>query len=447
MEVNCKNDITIINPTNSIVDYCDSVLTLDNPTYLNAKKLGLYAGNIPPKIKLYVSINKGQTLILPFGCFKDIYTLEPKALYKAFFKPFKCTNLIGDIKLYDYQQRALESLLKGKNGILEAPCGSGKTQIGLKLIKEIGGRALWLTHTEKLLTQSLERCKQYFKGDFGTITDGKVNIGNEITFATIQTMRKLDESVYRDLFDVVIVDECHHCVGSPTKVMQFYKVMTNLNCRYKYGLSATLSRSDNMIPCVYSIIGKVLHTIKQSEVGDKIIKALHKPIMVNLKYHINDYVNTDGTIDYGKLINLLSSHEERDKIIVDNIVANKERKQLVLCHRVNHVLRLNELIQQRGLKTTCIYGSISKKERQYNADVIVATYSLAKEGLDIPSLDVLHLATPQKNASTTEQSIGRIERNIEGKSQPICYDYVDTDIQYCVNCFKKRKSIISRKNK
>lgn len=447
MKVLCKNDITIIEPTEAIRNYCLNTLTLDNPTYLNAKKAGLYIGNIPPKMKLYVSINKGRELILPFGCFYDIVSLEPHADYQAFFKPFKSFNLIGNIKLYDYQQRALESLKSGRNGILEAPCGSGKTQIGLELIKEIGGRALWLTHTEKLLTQSLERCKTYFQGDFGTITGGQVNIGKEITFATIQTMSKLDPGMYRDMFDIVIVDECHHCVGSPTKVMQFYKVMTNLNCRYKYGLSATLSRADNMITCVYSIIGRKLYTIKQSDVGDKIIKAKHERVDIDIDYPMEEYLNSDGTIDFMKLITMLSNNQERDNIIVSHIVANKDRKQLVLCHRVEHVRRLSELVKSKGIKVACIYGAVSKKEREYDADVIIATYSLAKEGLDIPTLDVLHLATPQKNESTTEQSIGRIERNVEGKQTPVCYDYVDNDIQYCVNCFRKRRTIINRKNR
>lgn len=43
---------------------------------------------------------------------------------------------------------------------------------------------------------------------FGTITEGKVNIGKGITFATIQTMCKLDLSRYKDFWDVIIVDEC-----------------------------------------------------------------------------------------------------------------------------------------------------------------------------------------------------------------------------------------------
>ena len=77
-------------------------------------------------------------------------------------------------------------------------------------MKRFGVRALWLTHTLDLLNQSKARAEQYMsKSLLGTITGGKVNIGAGITFATIQTMCKLDLAQYKDFWDVIIVDECH----------------------------------------------------------------------------------------------------------------------------------------------------------------------------------------------------------------------------------------------
>lgn len=172
MQIIVKNNIEIIEPNQDIWEYCYNQLTIDNPTYITAKKLGKYLGNIPPKMKLYY-IN-GNKVILPFGCLNQVWKIikYDKSLLINQISPFKPLNLKGNINLYMYQKKALEALKMGKNGILEAPCGSGKTQIGLALIKSIGGRALWLTHTEKLLNQSLERCRAYYNGDFGTITQG-----------------------------------------------------------------------------------------------------------------------------------------------------------------------------------------------------------------------------------------------------------------------------------
>lgn len=441
------NDIRIENPNNDIIRYCDTKLTIDNLDYINAERLGRYLGNIPKLMKLYVK--DGNCLRLPFGCLKDVWKLkDSRTEYELKFSHFKGSCMEGHINLYDYQERALKSLLEGKNGVLQAPCGSGKTQIGLQLIKSIGGKALWLTHTQKLLEQSMERCKRYFTGDFGTITEGNVNIGKDITFATVQTMAKIDTEIYKDAFDIVIVDECHHCVGSPTKVMRFYKIITNCNCRYKYGLSATLSRADNLIQTLFYLIGNILHTITKEEVGDKVIKAEHRKVDIDLEYDMFDYLDTDGTINYTNMITMLSNNETRNNIIIDNVFReyNNGKKQMILCHRVSQVIDLCNKIGTFA-KAVAITGKVKQKNREFDGDVIIATYSLAKEGLDIPSLDVLHLATPQKNASTTEQSVGRIERNIDGKQTPICYDYVDNTIQYCVNCYRQRKRILNKSKK
>jgi superfamily II DNA or RNA helicase len=82
----------------------------------------------------------------------------------------------------------------------------------------------------------------------------------------------------------------------------------------------------------------------------------------------------------------------------------------------------------------------SNKNKQTH--VVFATYALAKEGLDLPSLNRLILATPQKDFAIVKQSVGRIERNVEGKDQPIAYDIVDNNINFCVGMFKKRKKIL-----
>lgn len=445
MKITISNDIKIENPNPNIIDYCERNLTIDNPDYITAQRLGRYLGNIEKRIKLYVK--NGSSVILPFGCLKDVWKLKGDSTYELKFHPFNASLMEGNINLYPYQEKALNSLILGKNGVLEAPCGSGKTQIGLQLIKSIGGRALWLTHTKKLLEQSKTRCELYFKGDFGTITEGQINLGKDITFATVQTMCKIDPSIYKDEFDIVIVDECHHCVGSPTKVMQFYKILTNCNARYKYGLSATLNRADNMICSVFYILGQVLYTIPQSDVGDKIIKAEHHKIDIPIKYEMRDYLDTDGTIDTNKLIALLSNDYERNNIIIDNVLKNVQgHKQLILCHRVKQA---EYLYQELSKSVSCnlVIGKINDKKRCFDGDVIIATYSLAKEGLDIPALDILHLATPQKNESTTLQSVGRIERNIEGKGTPICYDYVDISISYCLNLYKVRRRILNKNKK
>lgn len=88
------------------------------------------------------------------------------------------------------------------------PAGSGKTQTALELIARLGYRALWITHTIDLLNQSYNRAKDNMENiGLGKIVSGKIEIGSHITFATVQTLSKIDLSEYTDMFDVIVVDE------------------------------------------------------------------------------------------------------------------------------------------------------------------------------------------------------------------------------------------------
>lgn len=101
-------------------------------------------------------------------------------------------------------------MVAAQYGILQSAAGSGKTQMGIALAARLGRRTLWLCHTLDLIKQSKERAKLYMSEDLmGTITEGKVNLGEGITFATIQTMCKLDLAQYRDYWDCIITDEVH----------------------------------------------------------------------------------------------------------------------------------------------------------------------------------------------------------------------------------------------
>ena len=135
--------------------------------------------------------------------------------------------------------------------------------MGLEIVARIGGRALWLTHTQDLLNQSMTRAKSVL-GNIGqgTITEGKVNCGDGITFATVQTLSKIDLTEHRDYWDVIICDECHHAAGSPTKVTQFYKVLSNLKALYKIGLTATPKRADGLEESMFALLGDIIYEVK-----------------------------------------------------------------------------------------------------------------------------------------------------------------------------------------
>jgi len=784
MKTIISNQIYIENVNAITFAWIQDTLTVTNPTWATLKRIGkedtIRFKHIPEKMNLY-SI-RGNITIVPFGVLSAIWTYIKDYPYELRFNDngfMKCRNDKIAQPLFDYQEEAVQELIKQKGGLLSAACGAGKTQIGLELAHRIGRKFLWLTHTHDLLNQTLKRANYLYPNmKIGTITEGKVDIGEDGAIATVQTLANIDEELYKNEFDVVIVDECfpsgtkvsvknghkniedikvgdevlsfnhktqqqeykkvthlfvktshnltqvkigdkmivstsnhpfytqrgyvqagdlkygdyvlhnlwkssnkkecfekqmeprkekrknllfrgmcekqneketvffgrseksfirkneedecfssgfykktsrnemeqsnerrkkyskndynkrkewnfsstdkksrwkwenksvatngcrlsngkwdennygnansywanertkkcisnmlqdrccdsriddsnrgrwrksqwkksqreryeenelfdwqrvesvssfeqtsqeghsgsvivynievednnnyfvddilvhncHHVSGSPTLMKYFSKIINKIPTRYKYGLTATPSRGDTMIKSMYAYIGcnkngDFAPTYKIDKNKVNTLTAIHEKIDLETPESF-EYLNTDGTYDYLKLIDFLSENPCRNATICKNIIEldKENRKQLVLCSRIEQCETLYNMLLNKGVKCELLVGKVSNKRREkiLNADkdawdVIVATFSLAKEGLDLPILDTLHLATPQKNKAIVVQSVGRIERVFEGKPQPIVYDYVDVNIPYCVSAYNKRKAQIKRR--
>ena len=448
MQVTVSNNIRIKNPSNEIISWCQAHLKLPNPEYAKKVRMGFYLGNTPKYLFLYEV--HGDEIILPYGTLKQITPMIQNAIVTSDFKPFESIDYGQPIPLYPYQKQAVQAVRDGYYGILQSKAGSGKTQMGIALIKEYGRRALWLCHTIDLVNQSKERAERYMDSSLiGKITEGKVTIGKGVTFATIQTMCKLDLSLYKDMWDVIIVDECHRVAGTPTQMSMFAKVLNSLSARHKYGLSATVHRADGMIQATFALLGDVVYTVPDEAVADKVMRVGIAPIGTGVKIS-RECLNTDGTLNYAKLINYLCEDWNRNDLIRGCIVDDHDKSCLILSDRLEHLETLMKMLPD-WLKpyAVMISGKMTTKKgkaereqaiedmRTGKKKYLFATYSLAKEGLDIPRLERLFLTTPQSDYAVITQSIGRIARAFEGKADPIAYDFVD-NIGYLQKRYKKR---------
>ena len=448
VQITIGNNIKISHPSDEIIKWCKTNLTLDNPEYAKKVRMGFWLGNTPKYLHLYEI--HGDTYILPYGTLKQIQPLIKEATVTSEFTPYESVDYGDPVPLYPYQETAVSVTKQGLYGILQSKAGSGKTQMGIALIKEYGRRALWVTHTVDLLRQSKDRALQYMDKDLiGTITEGKVNIGKGVTFATVQTLSKLDLSQYKDMWDVIIVDECHRVCGSPTQLSMFSKVLNSLAARHKYGLSATVHRADGMINATKSLLGDIVYTVPDEAVADKVLRVGIYPVGTGVKI-TRECLNTDGTINYARLINYLCENMDRMMVIHDAIVKEKNHSCLVLSDRLEHLENLIQLLPPTmkpyavmvSGKMTTKKGKLEREKaiedmREGKKKYLFATYSLAREGLDIPRLERLFLTTPQKDFAVITQSIGRIARTFDGKSNPVCYDFID-QIGYTEKMFKHR---------
>lgn len=425
----------------AVKKYCGEHLLLTNPDYIKKERLGKWTGSTEKHIALYEVLP--HAIAIPFGCLRDVWHMCPdKNAYKLEICPAEAVQYESGINLYQYQQEAVAAVIRGKNGVLVMPCGSGKTQCGLEIIARLGVRTLWLTHTHDLLTQSMERAKSCLNlpaGALGTITAGKVNIGTHITFATVQTLAKLDLSAYKDMFGAVLVDECQHCAGSPTRVSQFYKVVSSISVWYKIGLTATPKRADGLQASMFAILGPKLHEVTREQVAHNTCPIRVQTIETGYMPEYDAILQGDGTIDYNRLIDNLIHDDARFGVVWSAIAGLYHAGAvMVLANRVEYLQRLCDAYNKgQAGKSVCLSGkgqSKKAKEERRQAlealnngelDCIFATYQLAAEGLDVPNLRYVVFATPEQNETTVIQAAGRVGRKAEGKDFGTVIDFVD----------------------
>lgn len=446
--------------------------TVPNPEFYRRERMGKWTGGTPQEFALWE--NRYDGLHFPYGALNDIiYALHENGCGVSFekdpmwyFPPVVSAADFDKIKLYDYQQKAFDAAMKAYHGVLVAPCGSGKTQIGLEIAAQLGYRTLWLTHTHDLLNQSMSRAKACFdlpNDAFGTITSGKVNIGKFITFATVQTMVNLDLSHYKHEWNCIIVDECHHVAGSPTKVMQFSKVVGSLSAKHKFGLTATPKRQDGLTACMFAYLGPKFHEISKEAVGDKTCPVEYGFADTGWDCDVDDVTNPDGTLNYTKLINVVCEDKGRNEKIIHSLMdeilnGTANPCVLVLSERIAHLkmLEASYLIwcRNQGIvpESSWILTGKDKKMlrdlvigqlRSGKARILFATYQLAKEGLDIPNLTHVILASPNKTDTTITQAVGRVSRACEGKDHGTVIDFND-EFMPLMRWADKRRRIYKR---
>ena len=327
MNIVISNKIRIEHCTPSVKRWIQQNYTIDNPEYIMRVRLNKYHKNTPRLLHLYEQYD--DTIILPYGCLQPLYMflLNTTNLSKVEVVSKLNTGADADwegntIIPRDYQRIAVNQMLYHKYGILKAPCSSGKTIMGHLLAQKTGKRTLWLTHTIKLLEQSKAVGELILgKGDrVGTITDGKVKLGRTITYATVQTMSKLDPKSYKDLFDCVIVDECHRCAKTADSYTQMSYVLNNVAAEYKYGLSATPETKNGYGKSILANIGDIKYEIPKGvleEEGTIMSVDIH-PVVTGWEYPKQAF-RADGVLDFDKAVRYLRKSETRNELIAELI--------------------------------------------------------------------------------------------------------------------------------
>jgi hypothetical protein len=219
---------------------------------------------------------------------------------------------------------------------------------------------------------------------------------------------------------LTIIDEVHR-IGSE----QFSKTLTKIITPYMLGISATVDRKDNLTKVLYMFIGKKIYT--ESRTDDDLVSVRGITYLTsNSTFNEIEY-DFRGMPKYSTMITKLCEYGPRSdfivRVITDLITENPENQIMILAHNRSLLTYLYEAITYRKIATVGYYvGGMKQSALQEteSMEIVLATYAMAAEALDIKSLSTLVMVTPKTDIV---QSVGRILR--VKHENPIIVDIID----------------------
>lgn len=300
------------------------------------------------------------------------------------------------------------------------------TTVSLALSAHLKVRTMIVVHKEFLANQWAEKIKEFCpNATIGRVQGDVFDIEKDFVIALIQTLCLRPEGdgpkmFPKNAFDsigLIIVDEAHH-IGAPAFSQFMFKVCP----RYTLGLTATPERKDGLTRILYWFLGPEFFRVERVNQAKTRVFPIHYTCEA---FKEAPPVTRFGKINMAGMITVVTELEDRNDIIVKTAIGAVEmnRRVLVLSDRREHCFELHRKI---GSNSGLYIGGMKEQQLLESSQkpVVIATFQLAHEGLDIPALDTVILATPK---SDIKQSIGRIMREDPKKvsRDPYIYDIVD----------------------
>tara|TARA_B100000902_G_C27319169_1_gene923196 strand:+ start:2224 stop:3759 length:1536 start_codon:yes stop_codon:yes gene_type:complete len=399
--------------------YMESNNKLYLPRYFGIKYFGY------PKV---VKINTGKNIDLNF---------------RGELRDYQISIIDTYIKYIGIQEK--DSLLLGKGGgSIEVGCGRGKTVMALKIIQLIGKKTRIIVHKDFLKNQWIERINQFLPdAKIGCIQGQIIDIEDkDIVIIMLQSLsqKEYPEEIFKD-FGLTIVDECHHISSEVfSKSLQ-----TNITV-YSLALSATMNRKDGLSWVFKSFLGELIYKEDKRQDDDVLVKAIKYNVENDDEYNEVE-VDMKGNIKYSTMISKLCNYNSRSefivKVIQKELNINENQQIILLSHNKSLLTYLEKAIKHRNVCSIGYYiGGMKEKDLKESETkkIILATYQMAAEALDIKSLTTLILATPKTDII---QACGRILR--EKHDNPLVIDIIDTHDVFKRQFEKRKKFYLDNK--
>ena len=319
------------------------------------------------------------------------------------------------------------------------------TIMGLNLITLLKKKTLIIVHKGFLSDQWIERIKEFCPdARIGLIQGQIIDIENkDIVIGMLQSlsMKEYPHDLFKS-FGFLILDEVHH-ISSET----FSRAMQKIVTKHSLGLSATMNRKDGLTFVFKMFLGDVVHKEKRDDKMQVLVKAI-KYSNPDVEYNEVEY-DFRGNVKFSTMISKVGEYNDRSEFILsvikNEVNINPNQQILFLAHRKCLLVYMFKAIEYRNIASVGYYiGGMKERDlkESENKTIILATFQMAEEGLDIKTLSTLVLATPKTDIV---QAVGRILR-IKHDS-PLIIDIVDSHEIFQKQFNKRRAFYIKNKYK
>ena len=434
-----------------IVAHLIRLAAFQNPEFYRAQAMRMSTHG-KPRIISCAELHP-RHIALPRGCFDEALAVlrfyEVKARVedrREVGEPLP-VRFLGTLR--EEQTVAFDALAAHDFGVLAASPAFGKTVVAAALIAKRACSTLVLVHRRELLTQWIERLREFLSvapGDIGTIAGGRRRPSRRIDVAVIQSLvRKGEVSDLVAGYGQLIVDECHHLSAA-----SFELVARRSRAKHVVGLSATVARRDGHHPIIFMQCGPVRHRVDPR--ADALRRGIaHRVVLRETAFRL-DTDDGPGRVSVSRIYARLALDGDRSALIVRDVKAAfaEGRTALVLTERRDHVEILRHAFEQFTASVVVLQGGMKPGERRAAGDQLRASHSTARiilatgrylgEGFDDPRLDTLFIAMPIAWKGTLAQYVGRLHREHDGKSEVVVYDYADVSVPVLARMAAKRRT-------
>lgn len=331
-----------------------------------------------------------------------------------------------------YQREAVDRVVAKQRGILWLPTGAGKTEIAVGLERRLPGQWLLLVHRSQLADQAAARWELRNPGRVaGRIGEGKWVASwakHAFIAATFQTLKARLDAGDAPAIQLLsgatrlIVDEAHVLPAE-----SFQRVaMATPNARVRVGLSGTpLAREDKRSLLAVATLGPVIYRLRPQVLIDEGVLARPLIKMVPVVQQI-DAPTWQGVYGMGVV-----RSAARNRAVVAAVKMAGE-PCLVFVKEVMHGRLLEKLLLHAGVRAGFVWGTHSNDARHGAVRDLVAgrvqalvCSTIFTEGVDIPELRSVVVASGGKSVIAALQRVGRGMRTSQGKNDFLVYDFLD----------------------